>query len=523
MAFSNRERDIFIIKLPEMIDRGALMSRYSRASNLDIRDVYRKEFEGKREKGSDFYKRIFLDYGDESIAELTTEQIGIQNVSNIASKIIEEVRVGLSYLEKSTRYVRYDKKIDGKYLYMDPEQIGIYGKTADDYVDLCNDLFDFYSSSYDEIKSSIEHQYPVDDFYFETGDGMKLYSDLEEQDRQMAIKSYNSATRSRTLDELRLVLPASTLTNLGISGNGRSFIHLIQKLYEYDLPETRKIAESLYNELRPELPELIDESTSLRGNELIDYKKSIMNMRPYENYGKITEDVSIIWYERENDALDRVLSLIQYPFGEDAVSIKKSIENISYQEKVDMIKKIAEMRKNRRMKLWRPFESVAYTLEINTNYGAFRDMQRHRFLSIIRKPLNTNYGYDIPEFISKSEKLKEEYCSLMDDAQTLYQDSKRQYGAYIAQYAVPMSFKYPVAVTSNLSELTYFIELRSTPQAHPDMRLVAIKAYEAIRKIHPLLSTLIKFVDIDSYPLGRLSAEMHNERKKNAMGSDSGK
>ncbi len=518
MGFSNNDKDIFIIKLPEMIDRGALMSRYSRASDLDIRDVYHNEFEGKRDKASDFYKRVFLDYGDESIAELTTEQVGIQNVSNIASKAIEELRVGLSYLEKSTRYVRYDKKINGRYLYLDSGKAGITGPLADDYDRFCEDLFQFYSESYNEIKKAIETAYPIDNFYFETGNGSKPFSELEDDDRKIAIKSYNSSTRSRTLDELRLVLPASTLTNIGISGNGRSFIHLVQKLYEYDLPETRKIAEGLYEELKPELPELIDESLSPRGKELIEYKRGIMQFENYEIHEGTVGDVSILWHENEAISLDRVISLILYPFKNGANDVMKEVESMRESEKIGIIDRIAAMRKNRRMKLWRPFESVPYTMEINTNYGAFRDMQRHRFLSIIRKPLTVNYGYDIPEFISRSDRLNAKYRMLMDDAKKIYENIRKNYGIHIAQYVVPLAFRYPVTVTTNLSEISYFVELRSTPQAHQDMRNVAIKIYEEIRKINPVLSKVIKFVDTGDYPLGRLSAEMHKEVKRKNLG-----
>jgi len=130
MSFSNEDRDVFIIKTDRMIDRGALMSRYSRASDPDIRSVFHREFEGNQKRSADFYRRIFLEYGDESIAELVTAQVGIQNVSNVISKVIEEIRIGLSYLEKSTRYVAYDRKVDGHYLFMQAEKIGLSGEAA---------------------------------------------------------------------------------------------------------------------------------------------------------------------------------------------------------------------------------------------------------------------------------------------------------------------------------------------------------------------------------------------------------
>lgn len=108
--FSNPDKRVFILKMENQVDRGALLSRYSRTSSLDIRELYRKEFQENPDRGKKFYERVFLEYGDESVAELISIQIGIQGISNIVTKLIEECRVGLSYLEKSSRYVSYEKK-----------------------------------------------------------------------------------------------------------------------------------------------------------------------------------------------------------------------------------------------------------------------------------------------------------------------------------------------------------------------------------------------------------------------------
>ena len=121
--FSNTDDDVFLVRTRRMIDRGALLSRYSRTATLDIRELYRKEFENDERRGTEFYKKVFIEYGDESVSELVTAQMAIQNVSNVVSKRIEEVRVGLSFLEKSSRYVRYDRKVDGKSL---AELVGTY-------------------------------------------------------------------------------------------------------------------------------------------------------------------------------------------------------------------------------------------------------------------------------------------------------------------------------------------------------------------------------------------------------------
>ncbi|WP_297214990.1 FAD-dependent thymidylate synthase [Thermoplasma sp.] len=516
MSFSNEDRDVFLIKTDRMIDRGALMSRYSRASDPDIRSVYHREFEGNEKKSEEFYRRIFLEYGDESIAELVTAQVGVQNVSNIASKVIEEIRIGLSYLEKSTRYVAYDKKIDGHYLFMRPERIGIGGDSAREYEDLCNRLFDLYSAALPRIEDEISKLWPIESFDFSIDSGPANYRDLDENGKKLAQKSYRSSVRSRALDDARFILPASTLTNIGISGNARSFIHLIQKLKEYGLPETERISSDLYGELRQEFPQIIDDAVSKHGMDIIDYKKSLMNMFPFTDGGKF-EKVKLIRYGNEKDEIQKALAFLMYPFAEDASSIISRVKAMDAAEISAILGKIRDMRKNRRMKIGRPFEAVNYVFEVTTNYGAFRDLQRHRFLTIMRKPLTASYGYDVPPIIAKIPDLSEEYSEAMREAAAVYARIREKYGYAMAQYAVPFAYRYPVVFSTNLAEAAYFIEIRSTPQAHFDLRDIAIRMYNEIRSVHPALAELIKFVDTGDYPLGRLSAEVKKNLKSGGI------
>ena len=506
--FSNYDRDVFLIKT-KMIDRGAMMSRYSRTANLDLRDLYSKEFKNNSERAEDFYKRVFLDYGDESVAELTTAQLGIQNVSNILSKLIEEPRIGLSYLEKSSRYVRYDKKGKDGYLFLKSYDAGIE-KNGEEYDNYCNELFKFYSKSYDELMDYFKEKYPIDDFFFEIDGESYKYSDIKDIDDKSVEKSYKTSLRSSVLDEIRSILPASTLTNIGISGNGRSFISLIERLTGYGTQESIKFADLIYNELKNEMPEIIDDATSKHGIEQIEYNMSrdLIGYREQQNFGSINT-VSLLDYEDEENAINKALKLMVYRYYGDYNSI-----DLTKEEKERLLNNLISIRKNRRHKIGRPFEAINYLFQVNTNYGAFRELQRHRFMSIVRKPLSVYYGYDIPETINKTEDLKNDYVTLMEKARNLYLDIKEKNGPDLAQYIVPYAYRYPVAFNINLNELTYFIELRSNAQVHPDLRTVALKMYNEVKRVHPQLSRLIKFVDESDYKLGRLPAEFKKETKK---------
>ncbi len=515
--FSNENKDVFLIKPSRMIDRGALISRYSRTATLDIRDLYRKEFEHDETRGADFYKRVFLEYGDESVAELVTAQMGLQNISNIATKVIEESRIGLSFIEKSSRYVRYDKKVNGRYLFATGDKIGISGSLKDLYEDHCEALFDTYSEMYSEVKEEVRKSYPIDNFVFmDSQDGKnKQFSNLvDESDIKIAEKSYESSVRAKVLDEIRFLLPASTLTNMGVTGNGRAFISLLQRLKNYGLPETTELSDGIYRELKDEFPELIDASFSKHGQDLLTYLDALNGLEKIQvSPEEPAKGARLVSYDEELEAINRIIIMSYFDQSENLDALKKKVEGMAAAEKVKLIRKLANLRENRRQKPGRPFESTLYTFQVNTNYGAFRDFQRHRMVTILREHLSTAHGYDIPEIISLHSELLHRYIRVMDLSRKVYQKIKEGRDAKTAQYVVPYGFRYPITAVMNLRELTYFIELRSTPQAHEDLRNIAIQMYDAVSKVQPDLVQIIRFVDREKHPLGRVAAESRKQGK----------
>src|SRR5215217_7896527 len=251
--FSNTDRRVFAIITPRQVDRGALMSRYSRTDKT--------------------MRRIFLEYGDDSVAELGEAQVAIEWISNIAAKNIEDHRVGLSYLEKSSRYVAFDRKINGHYKYCREENI-MQSPFADQYIQACDYAFDVYSKNIQSMQKFISETEPIDRFLFfdfiskqETA-----YSNLKNQkDIESAQRVYNSTIRSKTLDALRGLLPASTLTNLGITGNGRAFEYLLSTMFASDLAEIKLLAGQLYAELDKIIPAFIKRANDKYGQSLQRY------------------------------------------------------------------------------------------------------------------------------------------------------------------------------------------------------------------------------------------------------------
>src|SRR5919205_2267276 len=270
--FSNANSDVFAIITPKQVDRGALMSRYSRTDKT-MRRIFLDEFAKNPNRGQEFYERVLLEYGDDSVAELGEAQVAIEWVSNIAAKKIEDHRIGLSYLEKSSRYVAFDRKINGHYKYCREENI-MQSPFADQYIQACDHAFDVYSKNIQSMQKFISETEPIDHFLFfdciskqETA-----YSNLKSQkDIQSAQRGYNSTIKSKTLDTLRGLLPASTLTNLGITGNGRAFEYLLSTIFASNLKEIKMLASQLHSELNQVIPAFIRRANDKYGQALQAY------------------------------------------------------------------------------------------------------------------------------------------------------------------------------------------------------------------------------------------------------------
>ncbi len=488
-SFSNTEKQVFILKMQSALDRGALLSRYSRTSSLDIRELYAKEFENNPLRGKEFYERVFVEYGDESVAELVTVQVAIQDVSNVVSKIIEESRVGLSYLEKSSRYVSYSKKRDGKFLYLEFQRTGLDKSLESEYSNLMDTLFQYYSEAIDPIREHLRIDFPLER--------------SEVANPETIEKAYSSAVRARALDDARSFLPSATLTNIGISGNIRSFIYLIQRLYASGIPEASDIATLLLEELSQEYEELMKSTKGKHGDQSIDYMRGVGNLGEKNN--QIIEDhlrpqSQLINYAKENLLLLGTYMRMHFNLPEEPPL--KDIVNV-----------IAGLRQNRRNKLPRQLEFVTLTYKINMNYGAFREFQRHRFMSIIRSEVGMENGFQIPEYVKRIPAILERYNSVMNAAGVLWRKAVDLNGRKVAQVVVPFGVMYPIIVSTNLRELVYFCELRSTAQSHPDLRFIAHDMMKQIIQQEPDLEPLFRFVDREDYPLGRFNQEYKKEEK----------
>jgi thymidylate synthase ThyX len=512
--FTNLDKPVFcLINLPEVV-KGALFSRYSRTTK-SLRRVLLDEFISKPEmkfneivgtaapnqivatkKAEEFYDRVLVGYGDDSVAELGGAHMACEEVSQLATKALEDSRIGLSPLEKSTRYVRFDDKVDGQYRYYKDPNI-MKSEFADLYVKTIENLFNTYSKLIE----------PVMGFLME-----RIKKDEATSDR-----AYQSAIRAKACDILRGVLPAATLTNLGMFGNGRAFEYLITKMLTSPLAEVRNVATMMHEELSKVIPSFVKRATDKYGQET---QKYLIDTR--ELMEKISQDATkniepeksdyVTLVKFDPDAKNKVVAALLYP--QSKLSMKQLLElagKMSEKEKIKIIREHFTHRKNRRHKPSRALENVHYIFDILANFGLYRDLQRHRMLTQERQDLTVDYGYDIPKEIVQCG-LQKEFEDAMNQAADVFRIISQKFPKQ-AQYVVPLAFRMRWYFTMSLREVLYLIELRSIQQGHPDYRKIVQQMFKLVKEVHPVFAEGMKFVDLNEYELERIESEKKIDKK----------
>jgi len=522
--FSNTEDDVFAIITPRQVDRGALMSRYSR-TDKSMRQIFLDEFLQNKNRGDEFYDRVLLEYGDDSVAELGEAQIAIEGLSNIAVKKIEDRRIGLSYLEKSSRYVAWNKKEKGKYrFYRDPQIMK--SRFADLYEDSCNFSFDIYSKNIEPMVNYVREKYPIEKYNFkDSSDGKeKLFSKLKnENDIKSAKMIYKGSTKAKSLDILRGLLPASTLTNVGITGNGRAFEYLLTVLGSSELREEQDLASKIKKELDTTIKSFVRRADDKYGKVFQKYLRDIKNksksiiVNEIKSKPKVGTITKLVEYESEVNSINKIITSMIYDQSPSTSyqDIFLQVKKMSKQNKNKIIETFVKLRKNRRHRPSRAFEHVYYTFDLCNNFGMFRDFHRHRALTLQRQLLTTDHGYSIPNEIIILG-IEKDFKECLDKTKDAFKKIRQKYPEQ-AQYVVNFGYNYPYLMKFNLREACHLIELRTVPQGHIDYRLVAQQMFKQINKVHPNLSKIMKYVDMKEYDLERFESEKRTEEKRKKL------
>ena len=506
--FTNLDRPVFALRnLPEVV-KGALFSRYSRTEK-SLRRVLLDEFINQPESGfeslagkareaddmvvvrraEEFYERVLVGYGDDSVAELAGAHVAVEQVSTLAAKALEDSRIGISPLEKSTRYVRFDRPgVDGRYLYHRGPEL-----KHPDYEPAADALFATYSRLVEPVTGAIREKYPQEE---------------GETDR-----AWKSATRAKALDLLRGLLPAGTLTNLGLFGNGRAFEYLITKMAAHELPECNALATDLHRELSSVIPSFVRRALDERygrpaAERMVRVREATARLAGPGRPAATAPQVRLL--EFDPDAERKVVAAALFPYSDAPLEDQAG-------DPAAVLEALLGDRANRRQRAPRALEHAHYTFEITANFAAYRDLHRHRMLTQDRQVLGTSLGYDTPPGLTELG-LAGQFQDTVEAAARSHRKLEAGLGPALAQYAVPLAFHVRWYFRANLREVYHLCELRTTPQGHPDYRWVAQEMFRRVQEVHPRLAAYARFVDLeDRDELERRASERRIDEKLSAL------
>lgn len=417
------------------------------------------------EKSSEFNEKWVVGFGHSSIAEHAVISLAIENVSNIATKIIEDSRLA-SFTEKSSRYQIFNKDK----LYM-PENV-MNSELKEIYLDTVNSLMDEYEKMTQPMMDFVAKKYPRP----------------EDQDEKL----YKMILKARACDNLRYLLPTATLTNLGMTINTRELENLIKKLLSHPLQEMQDIGKEMKENAMTAVPTLIKFADK---NAYIFETKEQLKKVADEVLGSQAGDnqaVTIVDYDK--NAEDKLVASILYPYSNLSYKeIAEKVDGMSQEKKAEIIDETLKRRDKFDAPL-RELEHVYYTFDILMDYGAFRDVQRHRMCTQSNQPVTVVHGYDLPPEIREAG-FEEEFKKVVEKAVEAYNKIYEKFPEE-AQYVVPFCFRKRVLITWNLRELHHFISLRSGKKGHASYRRIAQECWRKLNNIQPLLAKYIK-VDMD--------------------------
>ncbi len=526
--FTNTDLPVFaVVNLPEIV-KGAMFARYSR-THMSLRRLFLKEFYERPEIGiqaiaeqvaddgqgigraEKLYETVFVEYGDDSVAQLGGAHLACEQASAILTKVLERGRLA-AYLEQSTRYIYYDvpmKDADGtaRFRYQTPPEIA-QGTLANRYSETMDRLFESYSFVVRALTAYFQSRFP--------------------QGTRETRGAYRRATRARACDTARGLLPAATTSNLGIYATGQAYEALLMRMNASQLAEAREYSQMMLVELRKVIAGFLsrvdveDRGRAWSGyfrNVALEMSEIIKDEREPEDSREFDlERDEVRMLDHDPDAEIKLIAAALYPYSNRSEEdLLKTAIDMSDEEREKVISTYIGERSNRRHKPGRGMERIYYRFDVLSDFGSFRDLQRHRMMTIDWQRLTPRHGYATPPEIEEvGSGVETRWRDSMSEMSELYWDVLKEHGAEVAQYVVPFGYRIRYNIQMNARQAFHMLELRTGASGHSDYRRVCLKMHQLIRDQagHRLIADAMKYVDPKDYGLGRLTSEMRQIERR---------
>jgi thymidylate synthase ThyX len=519
------------VNLPEVV-KGALFARYSRSAK-SLRRLFLDEFltetgavalaEGAEpgarrdaagtaraaagtaraaagtERAERLFERVFFEYGDDSVAQLGGVHLACEGASNILTKVLEWGRLA-AYLEQSTRYVPYDDRPGDRYRYHVPAELE--GELRERYVRTLDATFTTYREWLPKLRDFYAARHPRPE-----GESENVW---------------RSTIRAKALDTLRGLLPAATTSNVGIYGTGQAYEHLLLRMRSHPLAEARAYADAMLTELRKVIPSFLRRvDVPDRGGvwsaylaETRDATRDVAAHLLGDESAEAGDEVTLTDFDPDGEL--KVIAAALYAVTElPDVELLSRVRQMSHDERAAVLAAYVGKRRNRRHRPGRALERTSYRFDVLGDYGAFRDLQRHRLLTIEWQRLTPRHGYLTPEAVVDAG-AGDEWRRVMEASASLHDAIVAAGLPDVASYAVSMAYRVRFYLQMNAREAMHVIELRTAPQGHPSYRRICQRMHRLIaeRAGHRAIADAMTFADHSEVELERLDAERAAERRR---------
>ncbi len=408
------------------------------------------------ERAAGFHERWVLGYGHASVAEHAVLHLAVENVSRLACDTLEDNRLG-SYTEKSSRF----QVMPQDYFHV-PTEVDEHPELRSLYTETCRGLFAAYEELLDSLSAHLRETRPQ-----------------RENERRGA---YNLRIRRLAIDSCRFILPASTLTNVGVTMNARSMEHAVSKLLSAPTAEERELGEELKQKARQITPTLVkyaDFNPYISGSR--DLQAEIAP--PVKPAPAQQIDARLISHHPEADVT--LAAALAYRFSDGThQSVAEHVRDLSPQQRHQIIARSLE-NLGPHDPLPREFELVDYLFELVMDYGAYREYKRHRMQSYFPQPLTVVHGVVTPPLIEEAG-LSDRFNQAVQVAEAAFH-RLHQTTPWIAPYVVTHAHRRRSLVKLNARECFHLFKLRIQRQAHFTIQQVSEAALKLAVDAHPWL------------------------------------
>jgi thymidylate synthase ThyX len=337
-------------------------------------------------------------------------------------------------------------------------------------------------------------------------------------------KAWQRSIRAKALDLLRGLLPAATLSHVGIFATGQAYEQLLLRLMASPLPEAREYGGMILRELQQVMPSFVARvERPDRGGEWISYLQArreateawVARLGLDRGSGdREGPAVELLHVDGTED--DLLASCLFEAASVPETEIQARIDVLDREERAQLLAAMVGERANRRHRPGRGFEAIRYRFEIVSDYGAFRDLQRHRMLTCQWQRLGPELGAEVPEEVYEAG-LGGEFERALEVSRAEYERLSSAGLREAAPYALSLAYRIRYVLDLNAREAMHLIELRSGREGHPAYRAVAQAMYERIAALHPAVAGAMAHVDDSREPrLERILSEIRTQRRVTA-------